>query len=299
LKLLSSHIVSTLSQEIRFIDYALDYYREFYPSRNGLKKAIAKGAFYINDVEAGTGTWMQENQKVDWYEVSAPKLKEYNLDLDIVFEDDALALIYKPAGILVSGNQFKTISNALSGNLKRSSYKDALEIPRSVHRLDRLTSGLLLVAKTSTAQIELSKQFETKTIRKRYRAIVKGSLPESGNIDSDISGQKAQTKFKLIDQCSSLQNGTVSLVDLMPLTGRTHQLRIHMSEQGNPIVGDKLYTPVGEVFNGKGLFLSAVELEFIHPLTKEKMLFQVDQPHKFKSFLEREERRWFKYHKME
>jgi len=289
--------VDSLIEQIRFIDYARAYatYTATFPSRQGLKKAITKGAFYIDGEQAHTGTWVVEGQKIDWIEIPGPKLKHYNLDLEVLFEDEFFAVINKPAGILVSGNQFKTISNALSSNLKESNEADALSIPRAVHRLDRLTSGLLLIAKTSRAQINLSNQFKEKTIQKRYRAIVKGVLPEDGILNNPIEGQLACTRYHRIDCIASLQNEYISLVDLFPETGRTHQLRIHLSESGHPIIGDKLYTSESEVLKGKGLFLSAIALELVHPVDGHKMSFEINQPAKFDAMLEREARRWKKF----
>jgi len=301
LRILHTHIVAEGIAAIRFVDYArsFDAYTKTYPSRQGLKKAILKGAFYIDGEVAQTGIWLQPGQKIDWVEIEQPKTKEYRLELSVLFEDDHFAVINKPAGVLVSGNQFKTIANCIKGNLKVSTELDALAIPRPVHRLDRLTSGILLIAKTSRAQISLSNQFVEKTIKKKYRAIVKGEFPEEGIINTAIDGQSASTKYACIARYRSLQNDFISLVDLYPLTGRTHQLRIHSSEMGHPIIGDKLYTKEGEVLNGKGLFLTAVAITLSHPISGESLKFEIEQPAKFDSLIERELRRWDKFKKGE
>ncbi len=297
MKTLHLHTVESISDPIRFIDYAqgFDLYKVVYPSRQGLKKAIEKGAFYIDNEKANTGTWIKEGQKIEWIELIKPKTKSYQLDLEVVFEDEYMAVVVKPAGILVSGNQFKTLSNALSENLNVSNEPDALNLPRTVHRLDRLTSGLMLVAKTSRAQIHLSNQFKNKSIQKRYRAIVKGVFPKELIVQTSIEGQEASSRCYNVACYPSIQNGNISLVDLYPETGRTHQLRIHTSGQGHPIIGDALYTKEGEVLKGKGLFLSAVGIQFIHPIKGVDMKFEIDQPYKFDSLIEREERRWNKF----
>ncbi len=297
MKILHTHTVGRLEEPIRFIDYAKGYdaYIYTFPSRQGLKKAIEKGAFLIDGIQGNTGTWLKEGQRIDWLEIQAPKMKQYNLDLEVIYEDPFFAIINKPAGILVSGNQFKTVANALLPNLKPSDELDALAIPRPVHRLDRLTSGLLLIAKTSRAQIELSNQFKHKTIRKKYRAIVQGAFPENGIINELIEGMDSSTKYQRIGLYNSLRNELVSLVELFPETGRTHQLRIHTSGMGHPIIGDKLYTKEGEVLKGKGLFLSAIALELNHPIDGRPLSFEIPQPNKFDSFIEREARRWEKF----
>lgn len=221
--------------------------------------------------------------------------KDYQLQLEIIYEDEHLAVIIKPAGIPTSGNQFKTIQNALLYNLKETKEPDALNWPKPVHRLDASTSGLLLIAKTKLAQVSLGKQFEDKTIQKIYHAVVIGKPDDTGEWKSKIEGKFAHTTFGTLETVPSLRNESLSLVKLHPHTGRTHQLRIHLSEAGFPIMGDKLYGTKGEVFKGKGLFLSSTGVKFFHPSIKEILSFEMDIPAKFSSLLKRENRRWEKY----
>ena len=204
-----------------------------------------------------------------------------------------IALIHKPAGIVVSGNQFHTVQNALLHNLKVSKAVDAFKLPRPVHRLDHATSGLLLIAKTTSANIALSQQFENKTIQKRYQAVVIGKLAaDKGKIEQAIEGKIAVTKYEVKQISPSLKTQHLSLLDLYPLTGRTHQLRIHLANLGHPILGDKLYHGTHPLLQGKGLFLCAVELSFEHPLNKKKMNFCMEAPNKFSYRMEQEKRRW-------
>jgi len=178
-------------------------------------------------------------------------------------------------------------------NLKISTAVDAFELPRPVHRLDYATSGLLLIAKTTSANIALSRQFENKTIQKRYQAIVIGKLAaQKGEIEEAIEGKSAITKYQVKQTSPSLKTGHLSLIDLYPLTGRTHQLRIHMANLGHPILGDQLYHGDKPLLQGKGLFLCAVELNFEHPFNKGRMNFRIDAPNKFTYRLEQEKRRW-------
>ena len=172
--------------------------------------------------------------------------------------------------------------------LKPSVSEDALAWPKPVHRLDFSTSGLLLVAKTNSAIAELGKQFEQKIVRKKYRAIVQGRLPESGVIETPVNGQQAKTVFKSIEYIPSPMTRWLTLVDLFPETGRTHQLRIHMASLGNPVVGDKQYTVDKPLLKGKGLFLAAVEIEFIHPATQQSLVFALKEPSKFTALIQKE-----------
>ncbi|KAG1649370.1 Ribosomal large subunit pseudouridine synthase C [Nymphon striatum] len=195
--------------------------------------AIATSATYINGNETIVfQTPLDTLQK-----------KELRLKLNVIFEDDYLAIIAKPAGILVSGNSFKTIDNALIQNLKPSSQTDAVK-PRPVHRLDYATTGLLLVGKTSASILALNKLFENKQITKTYLAV------------------------------SIERFGYLNLVKLYPKTGRRHQLRKHLSATGNPILGDATYYKEGLLLKGKGMYLHAFSMEFSHPKTHELVYFE-------------------------
>ena len=279
---------------IRFIDYARQIFT-IIPSRQGIRKAIKSGELTIDGKPAEVGRWMQPGMLLELSESERKNTKIFSLKFDVLYEDEFLAVINKPAGFPVSGNRFKTIENALLNNISISQEPDALSLPKPVHRLDALTSGLLIIAKTTTARIELGRQFETKKVMKRYRAVVMGRMEPQRTISSPIENQKAITAFKLIECVPSLRSEWLSLLDLQPQTGRTHQLRIHLAGIGHPILGDKIYGKEHHIFKGKGLFLSAVELEFAHPVSGKKMKFKIDEPNKFKIHLQREQRRWEKF----
>ena len=294
---LQKHIAKP-TKRIRLSDYAIGIF-ETIPTRKGIKKAIKKGAIYVNGEVGQTGTWIVKGDEIVLYDLDENLPKTFEFDLPIVFEDKELAIINKPGGIPVSGNYYKTVQNALPCNLQKSPAVDALKIPRPVHRIDAVTCGLLLIAKTKSAHLHLSKQFEDKTIQKRYQAIAIGKLPANGKIEIPIDEKPSITDFEVIRIVPSLKNEFLTLVNLYPITGRTHQLRKHLSGLNHPILGDKLYGKEGLILWKKGLFLCAVELNFIHPKTAQPTQVSIQPPNKFKTILEREERQFLKKYKNE
>lgn len=292
--LLSTHIVATHISPTRLSDYACGLFPQLV-SRKSVKKAIKSGAIRVNELVCTTAYWVQANDAIQLYDLEQQAPKSYDLTLEVVYEDEDLAVINKPAGIVVSGNQFRTITNTLSSNLQSSSLPDALAWPKPTHRLDQATSGLLLIAKTALARVHLGQQFEEKTIQKRYRAICIGELAPSGLITKPIEGKPALTRYELVGQSPSIKNQTLSLLDLYPETGRTHQLRIHLSQLGYPILGDALYGSEGLILKRKGLFLAAVALQFQHPRSGHSMAIDIPHPSKFDKLLQREQVMWEKW----
>ena len=290
---LQKHI-ARLETTSRLSDYAVGIF-DAIPTRKGIKKAIKKGAIYVNDEVGKTGTWVQKGDEVVLYDLDESPHKVYEFDLPIVYEDDAIALINKPGGIAISGNFYKTVQNALPYNLTKSTATDALSIPRPVHRIDAATCGLLLIAKTKSAHLHLSKQFEQKTIQKQYQAIVIGKLPKQGRIETPIDNKPSTTIYEQVEVIPSLKNTFLTLVNLYPVTGRTHQLRKHLTGLNHPILGDKLYGKEGLILWKKGLFLCAISLSFQHPTTSKAMHIRIEPPNKFRAILEREAKRHKKY----
>ncbi|MCF6366203.1 MAG: RluA family pseudouridine synthase [Bacteroidales bacterium] len=284
-------VPSDYSEKKRITDYAIGLFPNLL-TKNAVKKAIKRKQLFIDGRNCETGTFLNPGQIIElkFHEIS--KNKVFKLKLEVLFEDEYLAIVFKPAGIPVSGNAFKTLENALLFNLKQSKQKDALLCPLPVHRLDNQTSGLVIIAKTSGSRIKLGQQFEKKEVKKIYHAVVIGKTPRKGKINFPIAQKDACTEFELIKTELSLRNGFLSLIKLMPQTGRTHQLRIHCEAAGFPILGDKLYFGNKKVFKGKGLFLSATELAFNHPVTKKQLRFAVSYPKKFDYILNRENMRF-------
>jgi len=293
--ILHSFFVPLLSERMRIFDYVYVHLSGVFPSKNGVKKAFKNELILLNGKIALSGEWLSEGDKVEVKAQDFSAFKMFPLKLEVLFEDEFMSVIHKPAGFPVSGNYYKTIQNALPYNLSVSKEEDALILPRPVHRLDKLTSGLLLVAKTRSAQINLGQQFETQQISKTYVALVKGKLEGEGVLDLSIDQQKAKTFYKSVRVEQSLSYTYVSMVELKPKTGRTHQLRIHMAEIGHPIVGDTVHD-FEKVLKGKGLFLTACKVSFIHPVSLLNQTFEISLPSKFDAFLKREKRRWKKFH---
>lgn len=288
--IIKEHRVPNDSSGIMLMDYALTIFPEFI-TRSSIKKAIKRGELLVDGKLESSGFRVKPYQIITLIDLEAKPPKPLDYPLDIIYEDEHLAVINKPAGIEVSGNSYFTIQNALVSNIKISAEQDALRWARPVHRLDRPTTGLLLVAKTKSSLINLGHQFENNLISKRYRALVAGYIPESGMMNTPIDGKDSITNYVCIKRSHSLKTEWISLVELFPQTGRKHQLRIHLAECGFPIVGEKQYGE-GPVLRGKGLFLAAVELSFNQPKTKEAISISIDQPKKFDSFMKKEDLRW-------
>lgn len=220
-----------------------------------------------------------------------------NIPLEIVYEDEDVVVVNKPQGMVVhpsAGHPSGTMVNALLYHIKNlSSINDVIR-PGIVHRIDKDTSGLLMVAKNDEAHESLSKQLKDKTATRRYIALVHGEIPhEKGTIDAPIGrsklnrqsqaviegGKPAVTHFKVIDNFEEF-----TLIECQLETGRTHQIRVHMQYIKFPIAGDPLYGP-RKTLPGNGQFLHAKVLGFTHPRTGEEMYFEAPLPPLFEETL--------------
>ncbi|WP_313781247.1 RluA family pseudouridine synthase [Flagellimonas marinaquae] len=212
-------------------------------------------------------------------------VKPLELSLRVLYEDEYVAAVHKPAGIEVSGNKFRTLANALSQNLEASILLDAT-IPQPVHRLDYATTGIVLVGKTASSIRALNKLFEEKKIVKTYYAITIGNMKPNGRIETAIDGKPSQSDYEVMKSVLSERFGSLNLVRLHPKTGRRHQLRKHLFSIGNPILGDRDYPLDGLILKGKGLYLHAYSLEFEHPFTKQIIRISDELPKKFKKIFD-------------
>ncbi|WP_246144441.1 RluA family pseudouridine synthase [Neolewinella aurantiaca] len=188
--------------------------------------------------------------------------------------------MHKPAGILVSGNRFKTIANALPQNLRPSPLPDGTR-PQPVHRLDYPTTGTLLIGKTSSSIRALNGLFADKRISKEYFAVAIGNMDKEGIIVADVDGKRSESRYEVHHSVASERFSRLNLVAVRPATGRRHQIRRHLSGIGNPILGDKTYGTEGLILNGKGLYLHAHSLTFVHPFTHQEMVVTSELPIRF------------------
>ncbi len=280
MKIKETHIALKQKQPIRFQEYGVGIFKTV-PTKSAIKKAIKKKLIYIDGKVGTTSKYISGGEKIELLESkNSLTFKRLKLDLEVLFEDDYLAIIYKPAGLLVSGNKFVTIANALTQNLTKSSQQDAVK-PQPIHRLDYPTSGVLLIGKTSNAIQKLGKLFKTKDIQKTYFAITIGKMLKQGEINFSVDEKEALTKFEVIQTEKSKRFEFLNLIKLSPKTGRKHQLRKHLLAIGNPILGDKMYFFEDKILNGKGLYLHAATLAFMHPFTKKRITIDKELPKKF------------------
>lgn len=290
---LKFHKVERLQDSIRIEGFCRGLFEEL-PSNKSVKKAVAKGQIKVNGATVTSAYFIKERDEIELWDLEEKPPQPYEMDIEVVYEDDDLAIVFKPAGLVTSGNLFRTLENAIQGKLKPCE-NNPLKWPKPVHRLDGPTSGLVIIAKSVPARIELGKMLALKELTKKYCAILAEKYEGELVIEAPIDGKSAKSKIEVLEVKESLNNGFMSKVIMEPVTGRTHQLRIHASQAGHPIIGDKEYGEKGNTLLHKGLFLCAVELRFIHPVSGIEVSVKVDAPSKFDKLMEREFERFIKY----
>ena len=289
-------------------------------SRTRIKNLILKKKLKINDIvseDPSKKVVVEDKIELDIPEPEKASLKPYDYKLDIVFEDNDLLIINKSAGIPIhpgAGNYDNTIVNALMSycGTNLSNIGDELR-PGIVHRIDKDTSGLIVVAKNNISHENLSKQFNAHTIKRVYLALIWGKLrPQSGKIETLITrstknrqmmevgitkGKRAITNYKTLEVFENDKTPTLSFIECALKTGRTHQIRVHMSHKGNNILGDKKYKKRFKKFKNideeleKSIlkldrqFLHAKILGFIHPTSGKKLEFTSILPHELENIL--------------
>ena len=225
--------------------------------------------------------------------------KAEDIPLDIIYEDADVAVVNKPQGMVVhpsAGHTSGTLVNALMYHVKDLSSINGVVRPGIVHRIDKDTSGLLMIAKNDKAHNALAAELKDKKSLRKYVAIVHGNLPNDrgvieapiGRSDKDrkkqavtAKGKPAVTRFTVLERF-----GNYTLVELQLETGRTHQIRVHMAYIGHPVAGDPLYGP-RKTLKGHGQFIHAKTLGFTHPTTGELVEFTAEEPAIFKETLEK------------
>ncbi|MGX2944728.1 RluA family pseudouridine synthase [Enterococcus alishanensis] len=221
-----------------------------------------------------------------------------DLDLEIIYEDQDVAVVNKPQGMVVhpsAGHPTGTLVNGLLYQIKDLSTINDVIRPGIVHRIDKDTSGLLMIAKNDQAHESLAKQLKDKSSLRKYVALVHGEIPyDKGRIEAPIGrskvnrkmqdiiedGKPAVTHFEVLERFNNF-----TLIELQLETGRTHQIRVHMKYIGYPVAGDPLYGPK-KTLKGNGQFLHAKLLGFVHPTTGENMVFEAPLPKIFQETLQ-------------
>ncbi len=278
---IETHKVPQLDIRIRLSEYAPGIFKTIF-SKKGIKKAIKKGWVTINGDVGYTSDYIVGGETIELFQSKTPLNKPIiDINLEVVYEDDYLAIINKPSGILVSGNKKYTLENGLPKVINKSKQKDALQRPEPIHRLDYPTSGALLIGKTSQSVILLNKMFENRKIKKKYYAITIGFQKNSGVIETHIDDKPSKSEYRIILSLDSRKYESLNLVELIPHTGRRHQLRIHLASIGNPILGDINYGKEGLIGKGNGLYLHASSLDFTHPITGNMVSVIIPLPKKF------------------
>ena len=270
-------------------------------SRTMIQKLIEDGEILVNGQEKKIS---YKTKQGDVIEIHIPEAKEINLKaqdipLDVVYEDDDIIVVNKPKGMVVhpaNGNPDGTLVNAVMSLCKGSLSGIGGEIrPGIVHRLDKDTSGLIIIAKNDVAHINLSKQIKDRRVKKIYIALVKGNVSENeatvnmpiGRSTKDRKkmavrkdGKKAITHFKVLKRY-----GKYTLLELKIDTGRTQQIRVHMAEIGHPVVGDMIYSNGRNEFGIEGQMLHAKSLDFQHPVTGKQIHLEAELPKYFEEIL--------------
>lgn len=286
-----AHQVRKVSPNTSIVEYCSRAF-PLLGSKTAVKKAIAGGRLLHNGRPARPEATVKQGDRLELRGAGISEARDFDMEMEVVYEDNHLLIVNKPAGIAVNGDRIKTVENAVAGTEQPSDEPDALPRPVAVHRIDVPTRGLVLLAKTKSALISLSKAFEENAVKKEYVAVVHGKPPKEGVIDEAIQGKEAVTQFETVQSAPSRVFRHLSLVKLRPETGRTHQLRIHLQRKGHLIVGDKEYARGQKTILGKGLFLCARRLEFGHPATGEVVVAEIEPPRRFERMLERERERY-------
>ena len=271
-------------------------------TRSHVQKLIAQGLVTVDGVQVKASFKLTGDEEISVREVDTAEL-EYlpeNLPLDILYEDADLIVVNKARGMTVHpADTVKsgTLVNALLYHCKDLSGINGVKRPGIVHRLDKDTSGVMVVAKTDSAHLSLAEQIKDKIAKRTYRAIVHGVLiNDAGIITGAIGrdkvnrqkmaivdgGKPAVTEFKVLERFDNF-----TYVECSLQTGRTHQIRVHMTAIGHPLLGDTKYTARKNPFDITGQALHSYTLTFIHPTTKELMNFTAPLPDDMKIILER------------
>ncbi len=271
-------------------------------SRAIIQKLISEEKILVNGKKTKNSYKVNPGDIVTIENIEAKEdtyLKPQKMDLDVIFEDDDIIIVNKEKGIVMhpgNGNPDGTLANAILERCKDSLSGIGGTIrPGIVHRIDKDTSGLVIIAKNDNSHIKISKQIQERKVSKTYIALVRGLIKENeATINMPIgrstkdrkkmavtkNGKEAITHFKVLKRYDGF-----TLLEVKIETGRTHQIRVHMAEIGYPIVGDEVYSNGKNPFGVRGQMLHAAKLEFAHPATNEALTFEAPLPEYFQKVL--------------
>ncbi|MBP3801177.1 MAG: RluA family pseudouridine synthase [Clostridia bacterium] len=270
-------------------------------SRVMIQKLIEEEKITVNGKRVKASYKVQKNDKIDIEKVEAKEinLKAQEIPVEILYEDDDIIVVNKPKGMVVhpaNGNPDGTLVNAIMAICKDSLSGIGGEIrPGIVHRLDKDTSGVIIIAKNDKAHINLSEQIKNHEVEKTYIALVRGNVKENeATINMPIgrstkdrkkmavtkTGKNAVTHFKVLER-----HGNYSLLEVKIETGRTHQIRVHLSQIGYPIIGDTVYSNGKNEWGVVGQCLHAKSIKFKHPITGKEMFIEAELPEYFKEII--------------
>lgn len=272
-------------------------------SRAYILKCIEEEKVSVNGKIEKPSYLLKENDLITYEPLEEKKLslEGQNLNLEIVYEDEDVAVVNKPKGMVVhpaAGNYENTLVHGLLYELEDLSTINGVARPGIVHRIDKDTTGLLMIAKNDKASLSLTEQLKAHTCKRTYQALVYGTIQENkGKINAPIgrdqtdrkkmavtkNGKEAITHFTVLKRFKDF-----TLVECALETGRTHQIRVHFSYIGHPLVGDKVYGR-RKVIGDEGQFLHAKTIGFLHPSTGQWMEFDSELPEYFKDFLNKVE----------
>ena len=272
-------------------------------SRMTVKKLIEDGKVFVNGNIAKSSYKIKTNDVIELEEPEAKTVDivAQDIPIDVVYEDKDIIVVNKPKGLVVhpaNGNWDGTLFNAIMAKCKDSLSGIGGEIrPCIVHRLDKDTSGLLIIAKNDKAHLNLSEQIKNREVKKIYYALVRGVVPENDatinmpiarstkdrkKMAVDKNGKEAITHFKVLERFDKY-----TLLEVKIDTGRTHQIRVHLSQIGYPVVGDEVYSNGKNEFGVHGQLLHAKSLDFTHPSTGEKIHLEAEIPTEFANVLKK------------
>ena len=273
-------------------------------SRSYIQKLVKDGAVFVNNrqVKANYKVQPQDQVILTIPDMQVPDILPENIPLDILYEDQWLLVVNKPKDMVVhpsAGHMEGTLVNAVMAHCgEHLSGINGVLRPGIVHRIDKDTTGALLICKDDTVHRDLAEQLKVHSIKRRYRAIVQGNLKEDqGTVDAPVgrhptdrkkmavnykNGKEAVTHYQVLERFSN-----ATYIECRLETGRTHQIRVHMASLGHPLLGDTIYGSSKNPYHLQGQALHAMILGFVHPITREYLEFQAPLPEYFIKLLDK------------